>query len=124
MDRFVFLVYYKVKNILFSNIIIDPNDRTYWISTSGVIGLTVVAILLIAYFLMDIYFLEKYLRFTFSPYIQLAIALGGILSKNWSSQSPAAIFALCLIIIGPCLMFLAKIISTVFKSINQRNFNN
>ncbi len=124
MDRFVFLVYYKVKNILFSNIIIDPNDRTYWISTSGVIGLSILAILLIAYFLMDIYFLEKYLRFTFSPYIQLAIALGGILSKNWSSQSPAAIFALCLIIIGPGIMFIAKTISTVYKSITQRNFSN
>jgi hypothetical protein len=102
----------------------DAKDRTYWISTSGVIGLSILAILLIAYFLMDIYFFEKYLRYTFSPYIQLAIALGGILSKNWSSQSPAAIFALCLIIIGPGIMLITKIISTVYKSITQRNFNN
>ena len=63
------------------------------------------------------YFFEKYLRYTFSPYIQLAIALGGILSKNWSSQSPAAIYALCLIIIGPGVMFISKIISTIYKSI-------
>ena len=71
----------------FSNIFKDPKGDKYWVETSGVISLSVVAILLIAYFLMDIYFFEKYLRYTFSPYIQLAIALGGILSKNWRALS-------------------------------------
>jgi len=69
---------------------------------------------------MDIYFFEKYLRFTFSPYIQLTIALAGILSKNWNANKPAPIFALCLLIIGPGIMFVTKIISTIYKSITQR----
>lgn len=67
---------------------------------------------------MDIYVFERYLRFTFSPYIQLAIGLSGILSKNWNPQEPAAIFTLVLIIIGPGLMFLAKIISTTYRVLN------
>jgi len=98
----------------------EPTGQEYWIDISGVIGLSVVAVLLFGYFLMDIYFFEKYLRFTFSPYIQLAIALAGILSKNWNANKPAPIFALCLLIIGPGIMFVTKIISTIYKSITQR----
>jgi len=67
---------------------------------------------------MDIYVFEKYLRFTFSPYIQLAIALAGILSKNWNPNEPAPIFTLALVIIGPAIMFASKIFSTVYKVIN------
>ena len=61
---------------------------------------------------------ERALRFTFSPYIQLAIGLAGILSKNWNPSEPAAILTLVLIIIGSGVMFLAKIISTIFRVVN------
>jgi hypothetical protein len=70
---------------------------------------------------MDIYFFEKYLRYTFSTYIQLAIALAGILTKNWNPEAPTSKFALCLVIIGPGIMFITKIISTIYRSITQRN---
>jgi hypothetical protein len=94
----------------------ENKDREYWYDISGVIGLSVVAVLLFGYFLMDIYFFEKYLRFTVSPYIQLTIALAGILSKNWNANKPAPIFALCLLVIGSGLMFITKIVSTIYRS--------
>ena len=68
---------------------------------------------------MDIYFFEKYLRYTFSPYLQLTIALSGILSKNWDPNQAAPIFTLSLLIIGPGIMFITKIISTVYRVINE-----
>ena len=33
--------------------------------------------ILVAYFACDVFFLEKYLRYTWSPYLQLAIAFAG-----------------------------------------------
>ena len=65
---------------------------------------------------MDIYLFEKYLRFTFSTYIQLAIALTGILVKNWNLNEPCTYLALILAILGPGIMFTTKIISTLVKS--------
>ena len=47
--------------------------------TSGIIALSLLTLVFIIYFLMDIYFLEKYLRFTWSQYLQLLFALSGMI---------------------------------------------
>ena len=47
--------------------------------TSGLIALSLLTLIFMIYFLMDIYFLEKYLRFTWSQYLQLLFALSGMI---------------------------------------------
>ena len=47
--------------------------------TSGIIALSLLTLIFMIYFLMDIYFLEKYLRFTWSQYLQLLFALSGMI---------------------------------------------
>jgi len=97
----------------------DPADQLLFKTTSAMIGLSIISVVLVVYFILDIYVYEKYLRFTFSPYVQLTIALAGLLSNNWNPNEPAAIFQLVLLIIGPGIMFLAKIIATIFRVLND-----
>ncbi len=70
------------------------------------------------------YFLEKYLRYTFSTYIQLCVAITGILSKNWNGgKESSSVFALLLgILIG--IMFFTKIAMLVKTlKLDIRNYN-
>jgi len=85
--------------------------------TSGIISLSILTVILLAYFISDVYFFEKYLRWTFSIYIQLLWALSGIISKNWNLGTNACgIFTLVLIIVV-AILFIVKIIVTVLKTI-------
>ena len=69
------------------------------------------------YFFLEISILEKYLRYTFSPYIQLFIALTGIITKSHADKEAseaAQIYAIILISISG-IMFLSKIVSTIIR---------
>ncbi len=71
--------------------------------------------MLITYFICDVYFLEKYTRYTFSTYLQLAIGFAGILAKNWNPENISSIMALVLAALGPGIMFIIKIVITIYK---------
>jgi hypothetical protein len=87
---------------------------------SSIISLCILTILVAAYFAMDIYFFEKYLRYTFSHYVQLLIAFTGILAKNFSRGSASSYFALVLAIaVG--ILFLVKIVFSVLRWRKDRN---
>jgi len=87
---------------------------------SSIISLCILTILVAAYFAMDIYFFEKYLRYTFSTYVQLLIAFTGILAKNFSRGSASSYFALVLgIAVG--ILFLVKIVFSVLRWRKDRN---
>lgn len=90
-------------------------------SNSAIISLCFLAVLFFAYFACDIYFLEKYLRYTLSGYVQLIIAFTGILGKNWNGgEDPSQILALVLaIIVGIC--FIVKIVVTIYKACTNKN---
>lgn len=92
-------------------------------NTSSLISLSIFTVLIAVYFSMEIFFFEKYLRYTFSHYLQLIIAFSGILGKNWSSSGSnpsAVIFTLVLaIIVG--VLFIIKICSTVFRALTDRD---
>ena len=81
------------------------------------------------------------MRFTFSPYLQLLIAFAGklfilpitvntrvkfswlkkgVLSKQWVFKNGSVYYALALLIIGPGLMLLTKIIAVVFREMKER----
>jgi hypothetical protein len=63
------------------------------------------------------------MRWTFSHYLQMIIAFAGILSKHWASQSTSAIFTLVLLILGPGIFLLTKIVVTVYRSKASRRSN-
>ena len=51
--------------------------RKYFIFEQQIVSLIYLLKILVVYFVLDVYVYEPYLRWTFSPYLQLAIALAG-----------------------------------------------
>lgn len=94
-----------------------PEDQiSSFRNTSSIISLSILAALLLVYFLFDILIFEKFLRYTWSTYIQLLIAFAGILGKNYYRKDAASTLALVLaIIVG--IMFIAKITVTIVRHI-------
>jgi len=89
-------------------------------NVSAIISLCILGTLLAIYFSLDIYFLEKFLRYTFSTYLQLFIAFSGILSKNWNGgESGSSILTLILVIMVG-IMFVVKIGVSIYKFIKNR----
>lgn len=89
-------------------------------STSGIISLSILTTILVAYFACDVFFLEKYLRYTWSAYIQLTVAFSGILGKHWKvdADQTVAIFTLVLaLLVG--VMFITKICVTLYKAFTE-----
>jgi hypothetical protein len=50
---------------------------------ASTIALGVLAFELVLWFILDNYVLDKYVRYTLSPYITIVIALSGCLTKNY-----------------------------------------
>jgi len=87
---------------------------------SSIIALSILSFIIFIYFALDIYFLEKFTRFTWSPYILMGIAFAGVLVGNWNLSNSTTIFALILAVIGPGLMFIIKILVTIYKSCTEK----
>lgn len=88
--------------------------------TSGYIALAAVTLILIIYFALDLYIFEKYLRYTYSVYLQLFIAFAGVLSKHWAARKGTAIFVLVLLIFS-AVVFLVKIVLSIIRAAKGRS---
>ncbi|XP_064594478.1 uncharacterized protein LOC135461364 isoform X2 [Liolophura sinensis] len=80
-------------------------------STAALVLLTVIVFL---WFILKNFVFEKALRFTYSPFIVLPVALAGIITKNWNRDSGNSLFtAMLLVVVGG--MFVISVIHTVVK---------
>ena len=77
-------------------------------STVASVALTILLCIVLAWFILENVVLEKYLRFTFSEYLTLIIALSGILKKQWTDGHGNQAFVLAILIIAS-LLLLARI---------------
>ena len=84
-------------------------------------ALCVLLILILAWFIMENFVIEKFTRFTFSEYIVLLVGLSGVLKKQWTDGKGTQGFVLALLVLS-ALLFLARIIIIIVKE--KKGFNN
>ena len=83
-------------------------------STVGSVALAILLCIVLGWFVLENFTLENYLRFTFSEYITLIIALSGILKRQWTDGHGNQAFVLTILIIT-ILLFIARIALIVYK---------
>ncbi|PIK42042.1 hypothetical protein BSL78_21100 [Apostichopus japonicus] len=84
-------------------------------SAAGVISLSFLIILFLIFVGLDLCHWERYMRYTFTPYLTVIWAMAGAMLNDWSPSSPPAVFsAIVLVIAAVC--FVIKIINTVIKA--------
>ena len=86
----------------------DISDIGVAPDVSGTVILSVVAFFLITWFVLDIFFLDKYVRYVISPYITLTVASAGVLSKNLDFDNANRNSIIMVILITLAALFLVS----------------
>lgn len=100
-------------------------ERDFGISprTSSTISLGILAGELVLFAISDWTFLDKYSRYTVSPYLVLIVALTGSVVQNWQSGAANSIFTVVLLVVS-VIAFLVKIGLTILRHIRETDRRN
>ena len=78
-------------------------------TTACVTALSILSVLTILWFCLDVFLLKESTRYLLTPYCVLVFALSANLAKNWNDGSTTGIFILVLLIVSS-LLLVAKLI--------------
>ncbi|XP_041473934.1 uncharacterized protein LOC121422798 [Lytechinus variegatus] len=81
--------------------------------SASLISLSILTAEVVVYFVVDTFYWDRYLRYTFTVYPTVIWALSGVLSENWDPDTKTSIFNAVLLAVG-CLCFVIKIVLVVF----------
>lgn len=78
------------------------------------VSLTVFTLEIVGWACLDNYVFEKMLRYLFTPYLMMATALAGIISKNWDPTRRNSLYTLTLFI-GVIILILIKAVLLCYR---------
>jgi hypothetical protein len=74
---------------------------------SSTVALSIFTVEILAWWILDNFIFERYMRYLVTPYVVLLLSISGILSKNWDPQTANAVYTM--------VLFLLVIILTAAK---------
>lgn len=83
-------------------------------SVASTVSLSILTVEILSWFTLDIFFLDKYVRYNFSPYIVLVLALTGVVTKNYVPGKTNAIFAVVLLALAS-VAFVVKLFTMFWR---------
>ncbi|XP_076437414.1 uncharacterized protein LOC143276672 [Babylonia areolata] len=83
-------------------------------TTACTIALGVLTVEILVFVSTDLLLLDRYSRYTFTPYIVVVVGLIGSISKNWESGATNSIFTAALLGLGS-LALLIKIVVSIYR---------
>ena len=89
--------------------------------TASLIGLSILTVLILAWFILENFVFTAYTEFTFTPYIVLIWAFTGIHISVWGNNTPVAVFNLVLLIFS-CLFLVARITIIVIRNSKKGSY--
>ncbi|KAK3592747.1 hypothetical protein CHS0354_016503 [Potamilus streckersoni] len=90
---------------------IDQND-------ASTVALSVLSAEIAAFYSTDIFFLDRYSRYTFTPYIVLIVALSGSVAKNYTYGTRNSIFIAVLLAIA-IAMGIVKLVVLIWRHVTK-----
>ncbi|KAL8608055.1 hypothetical protein ACOMHN_023871 [Nucella lapillus] len=82
--------------------------------TAGTVALAVLSVEILIFFATDLLLLDRYTRYTFTPYFVVVIALIGSIAKNWDSDEVNSIFTAVLMGVGAGGL-VVKVVMSVYR---------
>ncbi|XP_071103239.1 uncharacterized protein [Haliotis cracherodii] len=89
-------------------------------STSSTIALSILSVELTVFAISDWTIMDKYSRYTFSPYIVVMVALSGSMVKNWNPEKTNSIFTAVLLGVS-ILCFITKMVLMFWRHCRDSN---
>lgn len=88
---------------------------------AATVALSILTVEIALYVTSDLIFLDRYSRYTFTPYIVLVVALSGSISKNWDPDARNSIFSA--VLLAFCVVFLIiKVVISVYRHLKKSRF--
>ncbi|XP_064643916.1 uncharacterized protein LOC135497867 [Lineus longissimus] len=87
---------------------------TVSVQDASTVSLSILTVELLLYFCLETFVFDRFLRYQFSQYIPVLIALIGGLTKNWQPNSRNSIFTAVLLGIAVCLS-IAKLVIMIVR---------
>ncbi|XP_028659620.2 uncharacterized protein LOC114653448 [Erpetoichthys calabaricus] len=89
-------------------------------STAATVCLSVLLIEVIAWFVVENFFLDKYVRYTLTIYPVVILALSGNIAKNFKPDSPGTNGIFCAVLLGiASTLFLLRILLVLWKHLKS-----
>lgn len=87
---------------------------------AGTITLGIAALFMLLWFMLDCIILDKYVRYTFTPYVVLIVAFTGIMVQHFNlSLHPRNSILTCVLLVLSALMLLCKFITVTWLHSHQ-----
>ena len=77
-------------------------------------GLAILTAEILLFFALQTSVLDKFIRYTFSPYLVLVFALSGVLAKNWDSSNRNSIWTVVLICVAGLLLAIRLVLMVLW----------
>ncbi|KAL8564704.1 hypothetical protein ACOMHN_004197 [Nucella lapillus] len=88
------------------------------VSTASTIALGILSGEIVVFVTTDLLVLDRYSRYTFTPYIVVVVALIGSISKNWESGATNSVFTAVLLALGSVALLL-KVVLSVYRHLTR-----
>ncbi|GAB1610504.1 uncharacterized protein LOC115221566 [Argonauta hians] len=99
--------------VLFEDFGIDKN-------MAGTVTLALAALFMLLWFMLDCIILDKYVRYTFTPYVVLIVAFSGIMVQHFDlSLHPRNSILTCVLLVLSALMLLCKFVTVSWLHSHQ-----
>lgn len=85
-------------------------------NTASLVSLGILAFEIVFWFILDIFFLDRYVRFLFAPYCVVVWALSGSVARNWVPGDRNAIFTVTLLAVGGAAL-IVKIVVMIWRAV-------
>ena len=85
-------------------------------TTSCIIALSLLAFDILLWFVLETFVVDKYVRYTFSPYVVLIVGLSGSLSKNFDlDKNCATSIMTAVLLVVVVLLAIVKVVLVVYR---------
>ncbi|XP_055860853.1 uncharacterized protein LOC129921820 [Biomphalaria glabrata] len=96
-------------------------DRVVDADTAGTILLAILSFLYLSYVFADFFLLDRFTRYTITPYMVLIVALIGSLDNDYHEGERNSVFRVVLLALGSAFL-LVKIVVTIYKHFRRERY--
>ena len=89
--------------------------------TAGTVALSVLALEILVFISTDLLLLDRYSRYTLTPYIVVVVALTGSIAKNWEDGATNSILTAVLLGVGAAGLVL-KVVMLIYRHATRKPY--
>lgn len=105
----------------FAMVLTYSGEKVASVDDAATYALSVLTVEIAVFAFTDLVFLDRWTRYTLTPYAVLVVALSGSLSKNYSAGARNSVFTIILLT-AACLLAVVKLTVTVYRHIRNPRY--